>query len=154
MVKSGLEIHRQLYRDQCAVYNNTILSSKSQYLQSEIAQSDNKQLFRLVNKLTSPSSSLTLPEHQSDEHLANEFAQFFQEKTQNIARSFDSVGPLDDRDMPVPEAITSSFTHFQPTSEDAVRKVVVDSPSKSCSLDPVPTWIVKLCLNFFHISLR
>ncbi len=36
---------------------------------------------------------------------------------------------------------------FTPTTEDEVRKIILSSPSKSCSLDPIPTWLLKLCLD-------
>ena len=37
--------------------------------------------------------------------------------------------------------------HFTPASQDEVRKVIMKSPVKSCELDPVPTWILKECLD-------
>ena len=36
------------------------------------------------------------------------------------------------------------FTH---ASEDEVKTLIMKSPSKSCRLDPVPTWLLKLCFS-------
>ena len=49
----------------------------------------------------------------------------------NVANDFDGV-PLD---------------KFRIVSQEEVRKITSSSPSKSCSLDPIPTSILKLCLD-------
>ena len=36
---------------------------------------------------------------------------------------------------------------FKSVSEDEVGKVIGASPSSSCSLDPLPTWMLKKCLS-------
>ena len=36
---------------------------------------------------------------------------------------------------------------FEPASEDEIKAVIVKSPSKSCELDPVPTFIIKQCVD-------
>ena len=39
------------------------------------------------------------------------------------------------------------FANFQPVSADTVKKVVLSTSSKSCENDPIPTHIVKDCIN-------
>ena len=42
----------------------------------------------------------------------------------------------------------SSFIDFDPVSEDEVRKtILIESPPKSCSLDPITTTLLKECIN-------
>ena len=36
------------------------------------------------------------------------------------------------------------FTH---ASEDEVKTLILNSPSKSCCLDPMPTWVLNLCVS-------
>lgn len=36
---------------------------------------------------------------------------------------------------------------FDPTTEDEVRTLITSSPSKSCNLDPIPTWLLKECVG-------
>jgi hypothetical protein len=38
------------------------------------------------------------------------------------------------------------FTQFHSLSSQQVEKLIRKSPDKSCELDPLPTWLVKLCL--------
>jgi hypothetical protein len=35
------------------------------------------------------------------------------------------------------------LTRFRPLSNDEVRKLILKSASKSCDLDPIPTWLLK-----------
>ena len=39
------------------------------------------------------------------------------------------------------------FLSFQPLTEDDVRKLIKQSPNKQCSRDPIPTWLLKECLD-------
>ena len=36
---------------------------------------------------------------------------------------------------------------FSPVTEEEVRAIIFSSSNASCLLDPVPTWLVKLCVN-------
>ena len=46
----------------------------------------------------------------------------------------------------LPTAVTS-LSNFRACTEDEVREVIMRSPSKSCSLDPIPTTILKECID-------
>ena len=39
------------------------------------------------------------------------------------------------------------LTRLTPASSDEIRKLIVKSPSKSCELDPMPTYLLKQCVN-------
>ena len=36
---------------------------------------------------------------------------------------------------------------FQPVTEEEIRKLIVESPTKTCMLDPIPTSLTKECLS-------
>ena len=38
-----------------------------------------------------------------------------------------------------------SFEQFNVVSEADIRKIITSSPTKSCALDPIPTWLLKQC---------
>ena len=40
------------------------------------------------------------------------------------------------------------LAEFKSVTPDEVRKIVNASPTKSCSLDPIPTWLLKECLDY------
>ena len=44
-------------------------------------------------------------------------------------------------------SIDNCLVKFTPASEEEIQKIVKNSPNKSCELDPVPTWLLKSCLD-------
>ena len=40
-----------------------------------------------------------------------------------------------------------TFCEFTAVSHEHVRKILSASPTKSCTLDPIPTWLLKQCLD-------
>ena len=42
---------------------------------------------------------------------------------------------------------TTPLTSLTDTSEEEVKKILLSSAPKSCELDPVPTWLLKLCCD-------
>jgi len=66
------------------------------------------------------------------------FDVFFARQIERVR--FDTAG------LPLPphiNSVTSSFTSFRSCSQKEVRKFVMSSPIKSCSLDPVPTFTLR-----------
>ena len=120
--------------------------AKCTYHRNEISNSDDKNLFRIVNKLYSMNSSRVLPDYTSPKELANRFVSFFHDKIKMICEKLDNVStpPLT---ITLPESCKSSFTDFKQVSEDTVCKVINESASKCCQLDPIPAWLVKKCLD-------
>ena len=102
-------------------------------------------------KLTSPSSGQTLPLHTSEKELANDFGTFFNSKIERIVNNLDII-PNNCHDEtgsgsePSNDSL-ATFTEFQQVGEDDVRTMIKNSPSKSCRLDPAPTWLIKKFLN-------
>ena len=44
-------------------------------------------------------------------------------------------------------SMDNCLVKFNPASEEEIQKIIKKSPNKSCELDPVPTWLLKLCLH-------
>ena len=93
--------------------------------------------------------STSLPKHESKEELCNRMANFFDEKIQLIHNGLvelqvDSLELDSDRQFP---DTGECLTDFSPLTEDEVRKLIKQSATKSCCLDPIPTQLVKECLD-------
>ena len=87
-----------------------------------------------------------MPDHLSAKELANEFGSFFHDKIQKIRDKLDKIH-LPQPSVDVPEFCYSSFTEFKPVTQETVRKVICESATKSCNLDPIPTWLLKDSLD-------
>ena len=88
MAKSGLCIDKELHKKECKSYYNNLFAAKAKYLKKEIAESDVKQLFNNVKKLSTPNRATILPDHHSDVDIFNKLGEFFQNKIDPIVSSF------------------------------------------------------------------
>ena len=85
---------------------------------------------------------MTLPHHQSDKTLADQFASFFHNKIKTIRDTFiPSSTEKDVRPLSDPLKIIA----FTEVNQDTVDKIIKNSPTKSCMLDPWPTFLIKEC---------
>jgi hypothetical protein len=142
MIKSGLEIHRQIYREECKTYQNLLVTAKCDYHKQQISGSNQRQLFKVVDSISNGKSDPILPNHDNEKELAEQFADFFTSKVKDIQDTLDQV-PKEPISVNVSESCHTVFATFQHVSEEEVRKVISNSPTKSCSLDPIPTWLLK-----------
>ena len=86
-----------------------------------------------------------LPAYSSAQDLANRFATFFKE---NIDKIRDELLDCSDIDLNIPQVKPPTTLSFlQTTSQEEVWKIICKSPSKSCTLDPIPTWIIRDAKN-------
>ena len=141
-----LSIDKQIYYQACRNYNRFLEVSKTNYLKEKFSTFDMKQLFRLVGGMFSVRSFPNLPTHDSLEHLVESFGDYFESKIIDIRRS------LSQQPSSRPNCVTNvwcstSFGQFDHVSPNGVKTIIQSSKSKSCALDPIPTWLLKDCID-------
>ena len=94
---------------------------------------------------------MALPEHDDPTKLANEFGTFFLKKIEIIKENFDKFQVQEPRLAPVTPK--ENLENFSSLSIGEVSKIVRESSNASCRLDPVPTWLVKSCLDVLAPSI-
>ena len=150
--RTGKDTDKNTYKTQCQTVNELINTTKTQFYSDKIQEhgKDQKALYRIANKLLSRQGEPTYPSHDSVEDLCNRFAQFFVDKIAKIRQNLTSLESETDEqgiaNINNPE-IKSALASLQPASEEEVRKIIMQSPSKTCDLDPIPTWLVKDCID-------
>jgi hypothetical protein len=149
--KSTLNVFKIAYREQCTEYNNLLQKTKASYFSAKIQSCgrDNKAVFSMTNKLLGRSSDNTLPEHVSQKALAETFNTFFVTKIAKIREGFEQdndLGPVTAHTATTVN-IVSPLVLLQPATEDEIHKIICKSPTKSCELDPVPTYLLKECAD-------
>ena len=100
-------------------------------------------------KILHHNSESILPAHSSDKSLAVKFALFFCDKIREIGDTLPTSGSVTDAPTLAPPA----FNAFEPVSADEVHKIIFDSPTKSCLLDPILTFLLKVCLSILLPSI-
>ena len=87
---------------------------------------------------------------KSEKSLADQFASFFSNKIKTIRDNVSSIGT--DNDIH-PPSDPPKLNVFRQVSEEAVDKIIKTSPTKSCLLDPLPTFLIKECIDILLPSL-
>ena len=98
--------------------------------------------WRALSKVLGRPQVSPLPYCINEKSLANRFGSFFIDKIIKIRNTFRNCSSKFVSLKKKPP----SFHYFQLVSE-IVLKFIKESPSKTCSLDPWPTFLVKRCID-------
>ena len=146
--KTRLQSDREAYQYQCCVVNELVSSLKSTYYNTALINehfSDQRVLFRTVNKLMQKSHETRYPPSLSNALLADSFADFLTAKVEKIhtalARNRD-ISLADDNELFTNAA---ELNNFHEVSQEDVKEFANKPLSKSCCLDPLPASLFKDC---------
>ena len=117
--RTGLTVHKEIYRAEKCKFNTLLLDSKATYTD---CGNDSKAISKIIDDLFRHKTT-KLPAYSSAQDLASRFATFFKEKFDKIR---DELPDCSDIDLNIPQD---------------------KPPSKSCTLDPIPTWIIRDAKN-------
>ena len=139
-----------------------IHDAKVTHLRGEISTcgSDQKALFRVVDKHLFPKQDRKLPQHDSPQQLADEFSNYFQEKITNLRASLESSqqeSPFSHDDVYNEESNifgSNCLFDFMPVSSEDIISIVKRCPTKSCDLDPIPTCLLKKVIHVLALPIR
>ena len=145
---------RLTYVKACKSVNSLIYHAKSSHYTTVVSENKGNQkvLFTTVNKLLHRSSGKVLPSSTSDINLAKQFADFFTNKVSAIHEGLSKSRVnlyCNPSSAKVPcVSLSSTLSEFKPLLSGDVEEIIKSSPSKSCSLDPIPTTLLKdhLCV--------
>ena len=129
--------------------NSLIEKSKREYYQGLVNDNSNnsKKLYKVVNTLLNKTNEQHLPSHDSAEEVANRFGNYFHDKIVKIREDLSTLRESVTHEEPPTEPVQCRLTEFEPASEKEVKKIIMDTASKSCMLDPMPTSLLKDCLD-------
>ena len=74
----------------------------------------------------------------STDHTADSLAEFFDKKVRDVRSATAGLPP-----PPASRTASSLLESFRPCTQTEVRRIIMRSPVKSCTLDPVPTFLVR-----------
>jgi hypothetical protein len=148
--KSSLFVHRIAYKYSCEIVKKRIKDAKATYFikQIEDCNNDQRKLFKIVDKLLGRGKPSILPEYSVASVLAEIFNEFFVSKISNIRSVLTGMESSTDNLLcpPVSSLLTpsSSKLHsFHAASISKIISVIKKSSNASCSLDPIPTTLLR-----------
>jgi hypothetical protein len=145
--KNPTALNRSRFTRQTHLCNRIMSKAKSAYFSDLIRDNstDQRTLWGVFDKILHRRPAKFLPEFTSLSDLAKTFGSYFVDKISLIRSSFADV-PSSETCLPArPES--AKLLSFSPVSEDEIRKLILTSPTKSCDLDPIPTVLLKSCID-------
>ena len=120
--------------------------AKSAHYSKIIAEhsGDHRSLWQAFNKILHRCPKMYLPHHSSIIALANTFSSFFVNKISIIRSSFPSGLCSNVLTPPNTRKVLHNLSHV---TDAEVRRLVLSAPCKSSDLDPLPTGLVKDCVD-------
>ena len=141
--KTGLTVHKQIFIAASRYVNVLVSKAKEAFYNKKFETVKTcKELFSTVNVLFGNNQTNPLPNITESENASN-FSTFFKSKIDKIRESLDNAMPS--------APLFSSFhgkplTLFDLASQDEIEKIIIESSTKHCDLDPLPTSLLKNCL--------
>ena len=149
--KTKLTVDKQLFDKE--IKNVVMISERGEelYWKSKINPDINsKDLYFHTNKLLGRSMEKISPSNIKTSEIPETFSMYFQDKVKNLRNSFSSINddnacfdPLSNDE----QCFSSTFNNFKTVNELEIRKLIMNSNSKTCRLDPIPTSLIKICID-------
>lgn len=103
---------------------------------------DSKKLYKFVTEITGSKVQNPMPSGESDNAIADSFADHFMNKISKIRESLKTYPNYEPSVKNV-----ENLPKFDELSEDDVKKIINNMQSKSCELDVLPTVVLKMFLT-------
>ena len=144
-LKTRSAIDKANFRASSSAYMSVLERKKTDFYSGKIQDcgTNQRSLFSIVNDIRRKGNKQVLPDHTSEDTLANDFATFFKEKIEKIVNTF----PTNDRLPTEANQDTSDdpkFTKFNEVSLQDIVRYIGKAPNKYCpQVDPLPTALLK-----------
>ncbi|XP_072047081.1 uncharacterized protein [Amphiura filiformis] len=151
--KTRTEVDRQAYIDSQREAATTISKEKASFYNERLLNCNTKDMYKYktINALLNKTSR-DLPDSSSPATLANDFCKYFIGKVETIRADVDAVHATSSNttsQCSTSSTLQCSFDKFEAVSEEELSKIITPWTSKSCDLDPLPTWLLKKHIHIF-----
>ena len=143
--------NKEEYNNIKRLYHSAIKSARLNFYKTSLLKDklDIKQVYKTVNKLTGDDFSSVLPTHSDKRTLANRMSDFFSNKIESIRTEItkenekNTVNPIIENES----SCNAVLTDFSMISPQELRNVICSMNNKFNPKDPIPTWLVKECID-------
>jgi exonuclease III len=143
--KSKLESDWQLFKEKRNALNMKLFKLKAEDLSAKISKTkgNSKAMFKVLNSSMNRKQELPLPHHNDPKILANEFNTFFDNKIKTIRSNLSSSSTTPGNQSKIYQG--PKLSEFKMLSQQEVKELINEMPTKHCDLDPMPSGLVKDC---------
>ena len=153
--RNPTHLNRSRLTKQTHLCNRLMSKAKSAYYSDIIKENskDQRSLWKAFNKILHRQPVRLLPDTTSIQELARNFGEFFINKISVIRASFPSSVSSDIDTCDPAQPGPTHLSVFSPISEADVKRLIMAAPTKSCDLDPIPTQLLKSCIDVLLIPI-
>ena len=170
--RADAQDYREIYKETCVDTTLIISRERNRYYEKRLADAkgDPKATYRIINNLLDKDLSQKSPSGPTHQAVAESLKNYFDDKVKKIYGSISeenlSSADSQSEDKPCVEelempndthsSLPCSATAFRLVTRSEVLSLITKTMNnKSCELDPLPTWLLKHCLNELlpHITL-
>ena len=139
------------YRSLRNEYNHKLKITREDHFKKAITDAikDMKPLYKTVNKLTGKTEPRIYPTFDTEQNIANGMTKYYCDKIKGIRDDIKRYNDTEslNRKPEVPFNGTSLLQNFSQVTPEKFSEIISQMNSKTSVLDPVPTSIVKQCLD-------
>ena len=144
MRETNLESDKEAFKSKKNEYNAFLENKWSDQLTKLIEENKGnpKEMFKAIETALHTKGDNPLPDHESDEDLANDFSEEFDNKIKKIREDLDQLK----KDNPIQneeKRYKTIFEEFKLLTKKEVKELVLDTANKHCALDPIPTFLLR-----------
>lgn len=145
--RNPTQLNRSRFTRQAHLCNRLMSKAKSSYYTEIISSNsgDQRSVWKSLNNILHRHRPTTLPDCKSLGQLASSFGSYFLDKISVIRAAFPS-NAQQIQDLP-PNRDILPMESLAPATQDEVRRLILTSPTKSSVLDPIPTTLLKSCID-------
>ena len=141
--RSRLAVHKEIWEAQANKVVVLIRQKKSEFYKKRLLEADKKDTFRIVKTLLEPPKQNGVHDELEDATRADEFRAYFEDKVKTIQRALEGTQRNRECRSANEEEMSTVISDFQLCSNQKIECLIKKAPNKSCSLDPLPTWLLK-----------
>ena len=147
--KTRLDSDRTLFKKANRNVCQIIDTAKEDFLKDKLGSCSVKEVYQIIHSLLNKKLN-QLPLYDSASRLANQFSSFFVNKIKRIRVELDACNePVNIQFSDIENQNIPLFADFQLLTQSDVSRIIMSSATKSCRLDPIPTWLLKE--NIVHL---
>ena len=151
-----MTVDREIAEERYARRTVQIEQTKAAYYTSQIdkTKGDFKTLFKLTNSLIEKNGETILLTYSCDKTFADQFLSFFYNKIDNIRTGLCAM--VDELLVEIPDQSFNGvpLNCFSGVALQEIRHIILKAPSKSCELDPLPSWLLKECVDYVSPNVK
>jgi hypothetical protein len=153
--RTRLESDKTKFKTQAHHVAKLITSSRRTFFRSLINKHKNqpRHLWSTLNTLLNRKSPPSLPTTESYPVLAMSFLTFFNDKISKLCSAFPLSNVTNSFTNIFPPSPPPIFDHFSPATPDEISSAILASSDATCSLDTIPTFLLKACLPSLLIPI-